>query len=172
MKRSMNNSYQKRTIRICRGTGCNSLNAEAIHENLIKIIQEENLSKFVKIKLTGCHGFCQVGPTLIIDPDNVLYVNLKANDIKDIVEQHLKGNKIVENLLYKDPKSGEYIKNIENIQFYSEQQPIITKNCGKINPEDIEEYISGEGYKSIKKVLNELSPDEVIEEIKKSGFRV
>jgi len=167
----MSNSYKNRTIRICRGTGCNSLNAGEIHETLTKLINEDNLSQFISIKLTGCHGFCQVGPTIMIEPDNVLYVNLKAKNVKDIVEQHLKRDEIVKELLYKDPKTGKSIKNMEEIQFFHEQYPIITKNCGKINPENIDEYIKEGGYNSIKKVLNGIEPIEVIEEIKKSKLR-
>jgi len=167
----MSYSTKKRIVRVCRGTGCNSLNAKIVHEELIKLIQEKNLCELVSVKLTGCHGFCQVGPTLIIDPDNVLYVNLKVNDIEGIVKQHLIENKIVERLLYKNPKTGNFIKNMDDIQFYSKQEPIITQNCGKINPEDINEYITQGGYESLKKVLHDYSPMEVIEEIKNSGLR-
>ena len=167
----MSNSYKYRTIRICRGTGCNSLDAGEIHDALIELINENNLSQFINIKLTGCHGFCQVGPTIIIDPDNVLYVNLNVKDIQDIVEKHLKRDEIVHDLLYKDPKTGKSIKKMEKIQFFYDQHPIITKNCGKINPENIDEYIKEGGYNSIKKVLNEFSPIEVIEEVKKSRLR-
>lgn len=165
------NSTRTRTIRVCRGTGCNSLKANPVHEELVKLIQEWNLTEFINVKKTGCHGFCQVGPTFIIDPDNVLYVNLKTNDVVDIVKHHLLEDKIVERLLYKDPKSGTFIKNMNDIQFYFEQKPIITENCGKINPEDINEYIIEGGYDSLRKTLKHYSPLEVIEEIQKSGLR-
>lgn len=167
----MNKLYTKRTVRVCRGTGCNSLEAEEIHEELLKLIQKNNLSEYIEIKLTGCHGFCQVGPTFIIDPDNVLYVRLKITDIQDIVESHLKNDKIVEKLIYKDPISGNLVEKINDIQFYFEQEPIITENCGKINPEDIDEYLANGGYESFKKVLRDFTPLEVIEEITKSGLR-
>jgi len=163
--------YQKRILRICRGTGCNSLMAERIHDKLIKLIKDSNLAEFNEVKLTGCHGFCQVGPTIIVDPDNVLYVNLKVNDIERIVEDHLKKDEIVEELLYKDPIDGSLIKDITKIQFYKGQHPIITENCGKINPEVLDEYIQEGGYNSIKKVLKDFSPEEIIKEIKKSGLR-
>ncbi|MHA2390988.1 MAG: NADH-ubiquinone oxidoreductase-F iron-sulfur binding region domain-containing protein [Promethearchaeota archaeon] len=167
----MNESYTKRIVRVCRGTGCNSLEAKEIHEELIKLVQENNLSDFINIKLTGCHGFCQVGPTFIIDPDNILYVRLKITDVRDIVEYHLKRNEVIERLLYKDPISGNSVENINDIQFYFEQEPIITENCGEINPEDIEEYITNGGYESLKRVLKDFNPLEVIEEITKSGLR-
>ncbi|MFW9865959.1 MAG: NADH-ubiquinone oxidoreductase-F iron-sulfur binding region domain-containing protein [Candidatus Thorarchaeota archaeon] len=167
----MSNTIIKRTIRVCRGTGCNSLGAEKIHEELIKLIEANKLSEFINIKLTGCHGFCQIGPTFIIDPDNILYVNLKVGDIKDIVDQHLLENKIVERLLYKDPSKEVYVRAMNQIQFYANQSPIITNNCGVIDPENIDEYIEIGGYNSIKQVLEKYSPITVIEEIKKSGLR-
>ena len=108
----MSNSYKNRTIRICRGTGCNSLNAGEIYETLTKLIHDDDLSQIISIKSTGCHGFCQVGPTIMIDPDKVLYVNLKAKNVKDIVEQHLKRDEIVKELLYKDHRIGRSIKNM------------------------------------------------------------
>jgi len=165
------NSTRTRTIRVCRGTGCNSLKANPVHEELVKLIQEWDLTEFISVKKTGCHGFCQVGPTFIVDPDNVLYVNLKRNDVVDIVKHHLLEDKIVERLLYKDPKSGNFIKNMDDIPFYFEQKPIITENCGKINPEDINEYIIEGGYESLRKTLKHYSPLDVIEEIQKSGLR-
>lgn len=167
----MSASFKKRTILICRGTGCNSLNADILHENLVNLIEENNLSNFIKIKLTGCHGFCQIGPTLIVEPEKILYVNLKEKDLNVIVEKHLKNNEIVEELLYKDPKTGKFIPTVDKIQFFMAQMPIITENCGKINPEDIDEYIDTGGYKSIEKVLKNMSPIQVIEEIKNSGLR-
>ena len=114
----MSASFKKRTILICRGTGCNSLNADILHENLVNLIEENNLSNFIKIKLTGCHGFCQIGPTLIVEPEKILYVNLKEKDLNVIVEKHLKNNEIVEELLYKDPKTGKFIPIVDKIQFY------------------------------------------------------
>jgi NADH:ubiquinone oxidoreductase subunit F (NADH-binding)/(2Fe-2S) ferredoxin/NAD-dependent dihydropyrimidine dehydrogenase PreA subunit len=167
----MNDTYNKRTILICRGTGCNSLNAGLLHEKLANLIDENELNEFIKIKLTGCHGFCQIGPTLIIEPENILYVSLKEKDLSLIVEQHLINNVVVEELLYKDPKTDKFIPTLDKIQFYNDQKQIITENCGKINPEDINEYISTGGYDAIRKVLENMSPIQVIEEIKNSQLR-
>jgi len=167
----MNDSYTKRMILICRGTGCNSLNAGVLHERLAMLIEENELNEFIKIKLTGCHGFCQIGPTLIIEPENILYVNLKEKDLSLIVEQHLMNNEIVEELLYKDPKTDKLIPTLDKIQFYNDQIQIITENCGKINPEDINEYINAGGYEAIRKVLKNMSPIQVIDEIKNSRLR-
>ena len=167
----MSNSYKEREIFICRGTGCNSSSATEIHDILLKLIQEHDLSNFVKVKLTGCHGFCQVGPIMIVRPENVMYVKMQINDIEKIVEQHFKQNKIIERLLYQDPITGKYIENRENIKFYSEQTTILLKNLGKINPEAINDYIDVGGYSSLKKVIKNYTTIQVIEEIKKSRLR-
>ncbi|MFO8017112.1 MAG: NADH-ubiquinone oxidoreductase-F iron-sulfur binding region domain-containing protein [Promethearchaeia archaeon] len=161
----------EKTILICRGTGCNSLNAEILHEELKNQIEIHKLTDSVKIKLTGCHGFCQVGPTLIIQPDDVLYVHLEKKNIETIVTSHLQNGKIVESLLYEDPKTAERIKSPEQIYFYNEQMPIITKNCGEINPEEIDDYINGNGYEALKMALSNMDPEEIIQEILDSGLR-
>jgi NADH:ubiquinone oxidoreductase subunit F (NADH-binding)/(2Fe-2S) ferredoxin/Pyruvate/2-oxoacid:ferredoxin oxidoreductase delta subunit len=167
----MNKSNTTRTILICRGSGCNSSNAGEINDILENLLLDYNLSNILDIKLTGCQGFCQFGPQLIIKPDNVLYVKLKPKDIKDIVESHLIGNSIVEHLLYKDPISGKRIRNMNDIKFYKEQMQILRKHCGRINPEDINDYFSVGGYESLKKVLSEMNSEEIITEIKNSGLR-
>ncbi|MHA1988265.1 MAG: NADH-quinone oxidoreductase subunit F, partial [Promethearchaeota archaeon] len=167
----MSKSLIERTILSCRGSGCNSLNAQGVDSTLQKLILDLNLSDHIKLKLTGCQGFCQFGPQLIIKPDNVLYVKLKPKDIEEIVESHLTGNKIVERLLYKDPISGSPIRNKNEILFYKEQMPILRKNCGRINPEDINDYISVGGYSSLKKALKDMSSEEIITEITISGLR-
>jgi NADH:ubiquinone oxidoreductase subunit F (NADH-binding)/(2Fe-2S) ferredoxin len=167
----MNRKILKRTILVCRGTGCNSLNAGPLHDKLNTLIKIYNLIDIINVKLTGCHGFCQVGPTLIIEPDHILYVHLTEKDVPEIIEQHIINNKIVERLLYREPKTGKITLYLDEIPFYKEQTPIITKNCGRINPEDIEEYIKIGGYNSLKKVLMNFTPMEVIEEIKNSGLR-
>ncbi len=167
----MSKTLNERTILVCRGSGCNSMNALGINSTLKNLIQDLNLSDYLKIKLTGCQGFCQFGPQLIIKPDNVLYVKLKTKDIEEIVESHLIGNNIVERLLYEDPTSGKRIRNMDEILFYKEQMPILRKYCGRINPEDINEYIHVGGYLSLKKALEDMNPEEVITEIKNSGLR-
>ena len=167
----MSKILTERTILICRGSGCNSANAQGIDDILKELIPDLNLSDHVKVKLTGCQGFCQFGPQLIIKPDNVLYVKLKPKDIEEIVKSHLIGNTIVENLLYTDPISGKYIRNMDDIQFYKEQTQILRRYCGRINPEDINDYINEGGYLSLKTVLRDMDPEEIITEIKKSGLR-
>ena len=167
----MNKQLIKRTILSCRGSGCNSLNARQVEETLRELIQDLNLSDFLNIKLTGCQGFCQYGPQLIIKPDNVLYVKLKPKNIEEIVKSHLIENTVVENYLYKDPTTGKPVKNIDDILFYKEQLSILRKYCGRINPEDINDFISVGGYQSLKKVLKKKDPEEIITEISNSGLR-
>ncbi len=167
----MGQTFRNREILICRGSGCNSLEAQAIHNRLEKLIDEHGLTNSVQIKLTGCQGFCQFGPQIIVKPENVLYVRLKIKDLEEIVKEHFIKDNIVERCLYKDPTSGEFIKNKDDIQFYYEQTPIIRKNCGHINPEEIDDYIKQGGYSSLKKVLNQYTPQEVIDEIRKSKLR-
>lgn len=167
----MNPSNKNRTILVCRGSGCNSLEAKEIHSSLENLLVEYELNETTKIKLTGCQGFCQFGPQIIIKPENVLYVKLKVKDLKEIVEQHLIQDKIVKRCLYIDPILEKPIENKDNIQFYYEQEPIIRKHCGNINPEDINDYIAQGGYSALKKILEEYKPMDVIEEIKKSKLR-
>ncbi|MFX1355937.1 MAG: NADH-ubiquinone oxidoreductase-F iron-sulfur binding region domain-containing protein [Promethearchaeota archaeon] len=162
---------KKREVLICRGTGCNSLNAQGVNDKLEDLIKKSNLHDFIHIKRTGCHGFCQIGPTLIIKPDNVIYVVQRPEDMENVVEQHLKRDTVVKELLYINPVNGKYIQNKDDIQFYKAQQRIISANCGEIDPQDIDEYISLGGYDLLKKCLVELNPQEVIEEVKKSRLR-
>ena len=103
----MPKSIVQRTIVICRGTGCNSLNAEAINNTAKELSQKKGISNFIKIKSTGCHGFCQIGPTIKIEPENIWYIKLKPSDIPEIIERHLINGEIVERLLYRDPKTNE-----------------------------------------------------------------
>ncbi|MBD3352161.1 MAG: 4Fe-4S dicluster domain-containing protein [Candidatus Lokiarchaeota archaeon] len=165
----MKDKIKERTIYLCRSTGCNSSQAREIQEELEDLIQKQELN--VKIKKTGCHGFCQMGPIMVIQPDNVLYVQVKPRDAEQIVKNHLINNKVVEALLYKDPKTGESIKNMEDVQFYYKQKPIIKEFFGKIDPENIEDYLGVKGYKSAEKVIKELSPNEVIDILKISKLR-
>ncbi|MCP4762931.1 MAG: NADH-quinone oxidoreductase subunit F, partial [archaeon] len=162
---------KKREVLICRGTGCNSLNAKMVTEELKNLIKEHKIEKSIQIKETGCHGFCQIGPTFIILPDNTLYVQLKPENVRELVEEHFINDKVVKSLLYKDPKTNLIIENKDEVQFFSEQVGrITTKNCGVIDPESIDEYLEIGGYESLKKCL-EMNPDDIIEEVKKSRLR-
>ncbi|MBY9007624.1 MAG: FAD-dependent oxidoreductase [Candidatus Lokiarchaeota archaeon] len=164
--------FTKREVFICRGTGCNSSGAKENSEALEESIKDNNLSDFIKIKKTGCHGFCQMGPLVVIQPDNVLYVHVQEKDIDSIIKEHLIKNNIIERLLYEDPTTGEKIKDMDKVAFYFHQQRFLLEYCGKIDPENIDDYINiAGGYKSLQKVIAELKPSEIINEVIKSGLR-
>lgn len=154
-------------ILVCCGTGCVSAGADKMLESFRK-----NLSKTgAEVKPTGCHGFCQQGPLVIIEPEGVLYARVEEGDVPEILSSHVENGKKVERLLYTDPVTKKTISHYSDIPFYKMQNRIILRNCGHIDPEDIAEYEYTGGYKAIRKVLEEMNPGEVIETIKKSSLR-
>ena len=160
---------KEKHILVCNGTGCTSSKSPKIMEKLQELIKEKDL-KNVKIIKTGCFGLCSKGPIVIIRPEDVFYSLVEVKDCEEIINSHIIENKIVERLLCKDI-SGEIVKKLDGLPFYKKQKRIALKNCGIINPEDIDEYIAFDGYKALQKVLTTMSQDEVIEEISKSGLR-
>jgi NADH:ubiquinone oxidoreductase subunit F (NADH-binding)/(2Fe-2S) ferredoxin/NAD-dependent dihydropyrimidine dehydrogenase PreA subunit len=164
------NGKKQRTVLVCQGTGCVSGKSIEITDALEKAVKENNLSD-VKIDFTGCHGFCEQGPIAIVNPEGVFYTHVTVEDAAEIVESHLRDGKLVERLFYKDPVTGEAIPLYKDIKFYSKQHRIILRNCGRLNPEIIEDYMATGGYESLKKVLTEMTPEDVIDEIKRSGLR-
>ena len=161
----------KMHLLVCGGTGCRASESEAIQTNLERELKAHGLENEAKVVTTGCFGFCEKGPIVKIHPDNTFYVQVKPSDAKEIVEEHvLKGRK-VERLLYSDPAKKEHVADSRHMGFYRKQIRIALRNCGFINPENIEEYIARDGYQALGKVLTELSPAQTIEIIKKSGLR-
>ena len=160
----------QKEILLCDSTGCRSTGGQEIYDELIKELKKNQLEGKVKIKPTGCHGFCQTGPRLLVNPEGVLYVYLKKSDVKRIVEEHIIGGNIVEELTYKDPVTKKTVQKRNDINFYKYQVAITTKNCGKINPEDIEDYFAVGGYESLKNVL-QIKPEQVIAAISTSRLR-
>ncbi len=158
-----------RTVIICQGTGCVSSDSPLILETLEQRIAEQGIGD-VKTKFSGCHGCCEQGPIVIVEPEGVFYAQVKVSDVSDIVDDHLKNNKPVERLFYKDPNTKEAIAHYQDIPFYSKQQRVILRNCGHINPEDIDDYISVGGYQALGKALK-MTSEEVIDEVKKAGLR-
>ncbi len=158
------------TILICEGTGCVSGKSNEIRQALEQEINELGL-KNVKVDFTGCHGFCEQGPIAIVEPEGIFYTHLTVDDVSDIVQNHLINGKPVERLFYREPVNGQQIPLYKDINFYRKQQRIILRNCGHINPESIDDYIAKDGYNALKKVLSEMTPLQVIEEVKKSGLR-
>ena len=164
-------SEKKRTILVCQGTGCVSSKSPEIQESLKARIAQEGLDDQNAVELTGCHGFCQRGPLVVIEPESTCYTGVSVKDVDEIVESHLKGNQPVERLLYKDIETGDPIEKHQNIPFYEKQHKIVLKGCGRINPEKIEDYIRVGGYEGLKKVLSDMTPEQVVEELKTSGLR-
>ena len=159
----------KKTVLVCGGTACESSDSPKIYENLIKGIKEHKLEDRISVVKTGCFGFCEKGPIVKVMPENSFYVNVKPDDVKEIVEEHLVNGKEVTHLLY-DPNAKK-VDGVEEIPFYKKQLRIVLRNCGVINPENIDEYIGRRGYQALEKVLFEMKPEDVIEELKKSGLR-
>jgi NADH-quinone oxidoreductase subunit F len=169
IKNPSNDGY-KRTILYCQGTGCIAGKASEIREATEKALQKEGITD-IKVDFTGCHGYCQQGPIAVVEPDGIFYTHVSATDVPDIVKSHLIKGKPVERLFFKDPNTGEAIPLYKDIPFYKIQYRIVLRNCGKINPEKIEDYIAVGGYESARKALTTMTPEKVIDEIKKSGLR-
>jgi NADH:ubiquinone oxidoreductase subunit F (NADH-binding)/(2Fe-2S) ferredoxin len=161
---------EQRTIFVCQGTGCVSGKSLEITEALSKAVAEQGL-KDIKVDFTGCHGFCEQGPVAIVEPDDIFYTHIAVEDVPEIVTSHLRNGKPVERLFYKDPLTGKAVPHHKDIKFYSMQQRIILRNCGKINPERIEDYLATGGYEALKKALQQMTPEQVISTVKKSGLR-
>ena len=163
-------SDNQRTILVCHGTGCVSGKAIEIREALEKTVVEMGLDG-VKVDFSGCHGFCQQGPIAVVEPEGIFYARVSVDDVPEIVQSHFRDGQPVTRLFYKDPISGEAVPYYKDIKFYSKQQRIILRNCGHINPERIEDYTAVGGYQSLRKVLLEMTPEQVIDEVKRSGLR-
>ena len=160
---------REKHILVCHGTGCTSSKSPQILENFKKIIKEKNIQN-VRVIKTGCFGLCAKGPIVIIRPEDTFYANCTPEDCEEIIQTHIIEGKVVERLLAKDI-DGSKVKSLDELSFYKKQMRIALKNCGIINPENIDEYIAFDGYRALERVLKEMSPEEVIDIIKKSGLR-
>ncbi|OGO00976.1 MAG: hydrogenase [Chloroflexi bacterium RBG_13_52_12] len=161
---------EKRTVFVCRGTGCVSGGGDAVYEALKAEIARQGVTE-AAIDFSGCHGFCQQGPNVVVEPDGIFYTHVDADDAIEIVGSHLNNGKPVERLFYRDPVSGKAVPQYADIKFYDEQQRVVMRNCGQINPERISDYIARGGYESLKKALFTMKPKEVIDVLKRSGLR-
>jgi len=164
-----NANTNEKHILVCGGTGCTSSKSPLIIEKLNTLIKENNLNN-VRVIQTGCFGLCAKGPIVIVRPEDVFYALVTPDDVEDIINIHIKENKIVERLLCKDIDETT-VKKLDELNFYKKQERIALDNCGKIDPENIDEYIAFDGYKALEKCLMELSEDEVIKIISDSGLR-
>ena len=160
---------REKHILVCHGTGCTSSKSPQILENFRKILKEKNIEN-VRVIMTGCFGLCAKGPIVIIRPEDTFYAMVTPEDCEEIIQTHIVEGKRVERLLCKDI-DGKIVNSLDELNFYKKQKRIALKNCGVINPEDIDEYIAFNGYEALERVLREYTQDEVIDIIKKSGLR-
>ena len=160
----------ERQILICAGTGCISSGTLQVHEALRRELQKHRLENKVRIILSGCHGFCEKGPIFIVYPEDIFYCGVSAEDMPELVEEYLVKGNVVERLLYKDLLTGEAVTSHQEIPFYSKQKRLALRNCGVIDPENIDEYIIRGGYQGLEKALR-LESLEIINMIKSSGLR-
>lgn len=158
-------------VLVCGGTGCTSSGSPAIIQRLHEEIKKNGLEDEVEVVRTGCFGLCALGPIMIVYPEGCFYSAVKEEDIPEIVSEHLLKGRIVERLLYQETVTENGIKPLSDTNFYKKQHRVALRNCGLINPENIDEYIALDGYQALAKVLNEMTPEQVIQEILDSGLR-
>ncbi|MFA8344286.1 MAG: NADH-ubiquinone oxidoreductase-F iron-sulfur binding region domain-containing protein [Rhodothermaceae bacterium] len=175
--------FVKKRIIVCAGTGCVANGSMKVFDALKKHIEAKGLTCLVDLKFeadncdgihvsgSGCQGFCQMGPLVAIEPDKILYNKVTEDDVEELVEKTICSGEIVDRLLYKDPSSGELCKGTDDIPFYTRQNRFVLKDCGRIDPGSIEEYISLGGYEAARKALTEMKPEDVCEEVTNSGLR-
>ncbi len=160
---------KEKHILVCNGTGCTSSKSPEIMENFRKILKDKNINN-VRVIKTGCFGLCAKGPIVIIRPEDTFYAMVKPEDCEEIINKHILKGEVVERLLCTDIDK-KVVNSLDELNFYKKQKRIALKNCGVIDPENIDEYIAFEGYQALEKVLKQMTKDEVIEEISKSGLR-
>lgn len=159
-------------VLVCGGTGCTSSNSAAIIEALEKEIEAKGLSDEIKVIRTGCFGLCALGPIMIVYPEGCFYSQVQVEDVPEIVEEHLLKGRMVKRLLYDETvHSGDTIKSLNETNFYKKQKRVALRNCGVIDPENIDEYIAYDGYQALAKCLMEYTPEQVIDIVKRSGLR-
>ena len=169
LRKNTNADTREKHILVCQGTGCTSSKSPQILENFKKIIKEKGIQN-VRVIKTGCFGLCAKGPIVIIRPEDTFYAQVTPEDCEEIIQSHIVAGKVVDRLLCKDI-DGTKVTKLDDLTFYKKQKRIALKNCGVINPEDIDEYIAFDGYRALARVLIEMTPDEVIETVDKSGLR-
>ena len=158
-------------VLVCGGTGCTSSHSAEIIEKLEQELKDKGLENEVKVIKTGCFGLCALGPVMIVYPEGCFYSEVKVDDVPEIVEEHLLKGRMVKRLLYEETVHQDDIKPLKETNFYKKQHRVALRNCGVIDPENIEEYIAMDGYQALAKCLTELTPDEVIQIVKDSGLR-
>ncbi len=162
---------QTRSLTLCAGTGCRAYGTMEIVEAFHQELKKRGLSREVTVKATGCHGFCERGPMVLISPKGIFYQQFKIEDVPEIIEKTVIGNKVIEELLYKDPGTGKAIRKERNIPFYKLQKRLLLGENLLIDPTSIDDYIAQGGYMALGKALNGMSPDAIVDEVKRSGLR-
>ncbi|MEQ8197820.1 MAG: NADH-quinone oxidoreductase subunit NuoF [Clostridiaceae bacterium] len=165
------NTNSKVEILVCGGTGCKSALSDEIISKIQSEIEKNSLSDRVSVEMTGCFGFCEKGPVVKIMPDDTFYIHVKPEDAGEIINEHIIKGNVVDRLLYEEPTLKKKVRRQDDMSFYKKQKRIALRNCGVINPENINEYIASQGYMALGKVLTEMTPEEVIKEISDSGLR-
>ena len=163
--------FYRAHVLICGGTGCTSSNSQKVKQELEAQLNKNNLDKEVKVVTTGCFGLCAQGPIVVVYPEGVMYTMVRVEDVEEIVNEHLIKGRPVKRLMAGSKEIEDTTKSLENVDFFKRQVRIALRNCGIINPENIDEYIAYDGYKALAKALTEMTPEQVIEEVKKSGLR-
>ncbi|MBE7006514.1 MAG: NADH-quinone oxidoreductase subunit NuoF [Ruminococcaceae bacterium] len=158
-------------VMICGGTGCTASGSKTLQTTLQKALEEKGLQDEIRIVETGCFGLCALGPIMIIYPEGVFYSNVQASDIPEIVEEHLLKGRIVQRLVHTDETTEELVTSLGDTSFYKIQKRVALRNCGVINPENIDEYIAQDGYAALAKVLTTMTPEDVIQTLLDSGLR-
>jgi NADH:ubiquinone oxidoreductase subunit F (NADH-binding)/(2Fe-2S) ferredoxin/ferredoxin len=158
-------------VLVCTGTGCTASGSPAVYKALQEELSRRKLDREVMLVETGCHGMCEMGPIVVIYPEGAFYCRVTAEDVPEIVEEHLYKGRLVERLLYTVPNEMTKVPHYKDIPFYSKQHRVVLRNCGYINPEHIEEYIARDGYQALAKALLEMTPEKTLDEVKRSGLR-
>ncbi|MBR7111169.1 MAG: NADH-quinone oxidoreductase subunit NuoF [Clostridia bacterium] len=158
-------------VLVCGGTGCHSNSSSLIYDEFVKILNDKGLDKDVQMVMTGCFGLCAAGPVIIVYPEGAFYSKVQVEDVAEIINEHICNGKIVERLLHHEESQGKQVVALSDTNFYKKQTRVALRNCGVINPENIDEYIAFDGYQALIKCLTELKPNEVIDIVKQSGLR-
>jgi NADP-reducing hydrogenase subunit HndC len=164
-------NFVRSHILVCGGTGCSSSKSPEIIKEFEKQLKAQGLDDEVKVIQTGCFGLCELGPIVVVYPEGTFYSRMTVNAVKEIVEEHILKGRLVQRLLYKEPGTEGIIHSLNNTEFYKKQHRIALRNCGVINPEDIDEYIAFDGYKALGDCLTKKTPAEVIDIMLASGLR-
>lgn len=164
-------AFYRSQVLVCGGTGCTSADSNKIIDALNSELNIQGISKEVEVIRTGCFGLCELGPVVIVYPEGAFYSKVQVSDISELVEEHLVKGRILKRLLYHETIEEDRIKSLNSVDFYKKQLRIALRNCGVIDPENIDEYLAFDGYKGLEKVLTKMSPQDVVELMKKSGLR-